>query len=219
MDNRVYGYARVSDKDQNEARQIEELVSFGVSRRNIRIDKASGKDFNRKSYSVLVGTDETEPELREGDLLVIPSIDRLGRDYTEIMEQWRVITQTIKADIKVIDMPLLDTRQGADSLDNRFIADLVLQILSYVAQKERDNIRKRQRQGLDVMPVVNGKRTSSRTGRAIGRPAMEYPADWELIYARWKSGSITATEAMKTLNTKRTSFYKLVRRYEKQEGG
>ena len=135
MERRVYGYARISDKDQNEARQEKELLSFGVKQGNIKVDKASGKDFNRKAYNLLVGTEDSDPTLVKGDLLVICSIDRLGRNYSEIMEQWRIITQTIGADIKVLDMPLLDTSQSKETLDSRFIADLVLQILSYVAEK------------------------------------------------------------------------------------
>ena len=137
----IYGYARVSSKEQNLERQIKELKGAGVEERNILMDKQSGKDFNRKSYNLLVGTDTTAPLLREGDVLTVYSIDRLGRNYTEIMKQWQYITQEIKADIRVLDMPLLDTRNNGDSLDSRFVADLVLQILSYVAQKERENIK------------------------------------------------------------------------------
>ena len=142
----IYGYARVSSKEQNLERQIKELKGAGVEERNILMDKQSGKDFNRKSYNLLVGTDTTAPLLREGDVLTVYSIDRLGRNYTEIMKQWQYITQEIKADIRVLDMPLLDTRNNGDSLDSRFVADLVLQILSYVAQKERENIKVRQSQ-------------------------------------------------------------------------
>lgn len=213
-DNRIYGYVRVSDKDQNEARQVEELLAYGINIRNIKVDKASGKDFNRKAYLSLVGTDEFDSELRKGDLLVITSIDRLGRNYSEIMEQWRHITQVIKADIKVLDMPLLDTSLKKDSLDNRFIADLVLQILSYVSEKERDNIKKRQRQGIDIMPVVDGKRVSAKTGKPIGRPRAELPENWEDVYRQWKAESITAVRAMELLNLKKNTFYKLVKQYE-----
>ena len=211
MDNRIYGYCRVSDKDQNEARQIEELLNFGVSKRNIKIDKASGKNFNRKAYLSLVGTDTTDSELRQGDLLVVLSIDRLGRNYTEIMEQWRYITQVIKADVKVLDLPLLDTRQIADTLDSRFIANLFLEIISYVAQKERENIRHRQRQGIDIMPVVDGKRLSTKTGNPTGRPPSDYPQGWETVYQQWQNREITAVEAMKRLNIRKTTFYKLAK--------
>jgi len=205
MENRIYGYVRVSDKDQNEARQIEELLTCGVDRRNIKVDKASGKDFNRKAYMSLVGTEQTEAELREGDLLVILSIDRLGRNYSEIMEQWRHITQTIKADIKVLDMPLLDTSKKEYTLDSRFVADLVLQILSYVAQKERENIKKRQQQGIAIAKAQ---------GKHLGRPKAEYPENWNEVYQQWKIESITAVKAMELLNLKKNTFYKLVKKHE-----
>ena len=204
MENRIYGYVRVSDKDQNEARQIEELLSFGVKRRNIKIDKASGKDFNRKAYLALVGTEHTEAALREGDILVILSIDRLGRNYGEIMEQWRRITQGIKADIVVLDMPLLDTRHKKDTLDNRFVADLVLQILSYVAEKERENIKRRQAQGIAVARAE---------GRHLGRPRAEYPDKWAEVYAQWQAGEITGVQAMELLKLKKNTFYKLAKKY------
>ena len=159
MGNEVYGYARVSTKEQNLSRQLEQLKDFGSSERNIRCDKISGKTFNRREYNALVGTTETAPLLRKGDLLVIVSLDRLGRNYTEIREQWNYIINEIGADIVVLDMPLLDTRQSNDNLDRKFIADLVLQILSYVAQKELENTKRRQQQGIEVMPVINGKRS------------------------------------------------------------
>ena len=157
----------------------------------------------------------TEKLLREGDTLVILSIDRLGRNYTEIREQWELITKTMSANIKVLDMPLLDTT-NTENLDSRFIADLVLQILSYVAEKERENTRKRQRQGIDVMPVVNGKKVSNKTGRATGRPSATYPDNWTEIYTQWKADQITAVKAMEILNLTKSTFYNLVKRYEKQ---
>lgn len=208
--NRTYGYARVSTKDQNLDRQLKALHDAGVEERDILIDKQSGKDFNRQSYKML-----TEQLLREGDTLVILSIDRLGRNYTEIREQWELITKTMSANIKVLDMPLLDTT-NTENLDSRFIADLVLQILSYVAEKERENTRKRQRQGIDVMPVVNGKKVSNKTGRATGRPSATYPDNWTEIYTQWKAGRITAVKAMEILNLTKSTFYNLVKRYEKQ---
>ena len=127
-DIRIHGYVRVSSKDQNEARQIAALKEFGVQDRDIYIDKQSGKDFNRIEYQRMLNC------IRKGDLLVVLSIDRLGRNYTEIQEQWRYITGTLNADIKVLDMPLLDTRANGDTIDSRFVSDLTLQILSYVAQ-------------------------------------------------------------------------------------
>ncbi len=210
----VYGYARVSTTDQNLDRQLTELRKIITDERNIITDKASGKNFDRKGYNGLVGTKETAPILRKGDLLVIMSLDRLGRNYNEIKEQWRYITTEIGADIKVLDMPLLDTSVASNNLDGKFIADLVLQILSYTAEKERENTRKRQRQGIDVMPMIDGKRVSTRTGRPTGRPKAEYPEQWEQVYSDWKADKITATKAMEILNVKRTTFYKLVKEYE-----
>lgn len=201
----IYGYARVSSKEQNLERQIKELKGAGVEERNILMDKQSGKDFNRKSYNLLVGTDTTAPLLREGDVLTVYSIDRLGRNYTEIMKQWQYITQEIKADIRVLDMPLLDTRNNGDSLDSRFVADLVLQILSYVAQKERENIKVRQSQGIAV---------AKEQGKHLGRPAAEFSDNWEAVYNEWKSHNITAVQAMKQTNLKKNTFYNLVKRYE-----
>ena len=208
-DNRVYGYARVSSREQNLDRQLQALRDAGVDERNILTDKQSGKDFNRESYNTL-----TKQLLREGDLLIIMSIDRLGRNYTEMREQWEFITKQIGANIKVLDMPLLDTSGNTDSLDKRFVADLVLQILSYVAEKERENTRKRQRQGIDVMPVKDGKRYSKRTGRPMGRPPVEYPEHWKEVYDFWKAGHITAVQAMKDLHLRKNSFYKLAKMFE-----
>lgn len=208
MMNRTYGYARVSTKEQNLDRQLKALHDAGVEDRDILIDKQSGKDFNRQSYKMM-----TEKLLREGDTLVVLSIDRLGRNYTEIREQWELITKTIGANVKVIDMPLLDTT-NTENLDSRFIADLVLQILSYVAEKERENTRKRQRQGIDVMPIVNGKKVSNKTGRATGRPSAKFPENWTEIYNQWKADQITAVKAMEILNLTKSTFYNLVKRYE-----
>ena len=217
MDNyEIWGYCRVSTVDQNLARQIEQMKEFGISERNIRCDKSTGKNFNRREYNSLVGTDTTAPLLRKGDLLVISSLDRLGRNYVEIRQQWNYIINDIGADIKVLDMPLLDTREAEGSLDKRFIADLVLQILSYVAQKELENNKKRQKQGIDVMPVINGKKTSLKTGRPTERPPASYPEQWEKYYDLWKDGKITAKKCMDELGLKRATFYKLVNRYESE---
>lgn len=217
MDNyEIWGYCRVSTVDQNLARQIEQMKEFGISERNIRCDKSTGKNFNRREYNALVGTDTTAPLLRKGDLLVISSLDRLGRNYVEIRQQWNYIINDIGVDIKVLDMPLLDTRESEGSLDKRFIADLVLQILSYVAQKELENNKKRQKQGIDVMPVINGKKTSLKTGRPTGRPPASYPEQWKKYYDLWKNGNITAKKCMDELGLKRATFYKLVNRYESE---
>lgn len=200
----IYGYARVSTIDQNLDRQLSMLRTVVTDDRYIITDKASGKDFNRKGYNTLVGTLETAPLLHEDDLLVIVSLDRLGRNYTEIREQWQLITCTLKANIRVLDMTLLDTSKSNESLDGRFIADLVLQILSYTAEKERENIKKRQRQGIDAAKA---------SGKHLGRPSADFPEQWEQVYSEWKSGSITATKAMALLNMKRTTFYKLAKKY------
>ena len=210
----IYGYARVSTAEQNLDRQLKQLREYISDGRFIVTDKASGKNFDRKGFNSLVGTELTAPLLHEGDLLIVCSLDRLGRSYSEIHKMWKHITSTLKADIRVLDVPLLNTAQGCDNLDRRFIADLVLQILSYTAQKERENTLCRQRQGIDAMPVVNGKRVSSRTGKPTGRPMIEYPEKWGQIYGEWKSGTITAVKAMRLLGLKRCSFYKLVHKYE-----
>lgn len=213
-----YGYIRVSEKNQNLQRQWNIMTEQeGIPPKYIFEDKASGKDFNRRAYNSLVGTEDTVPLLREGDLLVIYSIDRLGRNYTEIREQWKHITQKLKADIKVLDMPLLDTRNtnGSD-LERTFISDLVLQILSYCAQKERENILTRQKQGIAAMKVVDGKKISLKTGRPTGRPAIGFPSNWNEIYTRWKEGEITAVTARHLLNLKTNTFYKLVHQYESE---
>ena len=211
----IWGYARVSTTEQNLDRQLIQLNEIIKDERCIITDKASGKNFDRKGYNSLIGTESTVPLLREGDLLVICSLDRLGRNYTEIRQQWEYITQTLKANIKVLDMPLLDTSTANNSLDGKFIADLVLQILSYTAEKERDNNRKRQRQGIDAMPINDkGKKISKKTGKEHGRPKAEYPQEWETVYKSWKVGDITATKAMTDLDMKRTTFYKLVKQYE-----
>lgn len=210
MKTNTFGYARVSTKEQNLDRQLVELKEFGIDERDIFTDKLSGKDFNRDEYQFLVNK-----RLAEGDLLVICSIDRLGRNYTEIQEQWRYITKDIKADIKVLDMPLLDTTRNKDGLDDNFVCDLVLQILSYVAEKERLNILHRQRQGIDCMPTdEKGKKYSKKTGRYTGRPKIDYPEDWVRIYTQWKNGNLTATKSMEILGLKRNTFYNLVKKYE-----
>ena len=202
MKNLVFGYVRVSSADQNEERQLQDLKNAGVDERNIFVDKVSGKTFERENYKAMIN------RLREGDLVVVASLDRLGRSYTEIQKQWSYITQTIKADIKILDMPLLDTSTAAENVDRRFIADLVLQILCYTAEKERENIRKRQRQGIDIMQIVDGQRVSAKTGRPTGRPRAVKPDNWNEIYTSWKNKEITAVKAMEVLNLKPNTFYK-----------
>ena len=201
MANRTYGYIRVSDADQNEARQLKAMQDVGVDDRFVLIDKQSGKDFNRPQYQILKNA------LREGDLLIIKSIDRLGRNYKEIMKEWQTITQDIKADIKVLDMALLDTTLHKDLLGT-FISDLILQVLAYVAQQERDNIKQRQSEGIAIAKAQ---------GKHLGRPKADFPKDFEVIYKEWKDGKITAKKAMIMLDLKTTTFYKLVKQYESRE--
>lgn len=211
----TYGYARVSTKEQNLERQLDQLREYITDERYIIRDKESGKNFNRTGWNMLVGTDITAPALHKGDLLIVCSLDRLGRNYNEIKKQWEYITTVLEADIKVLDMPLLDTSTAANNLDGRFIADLVLQILSYTAEKERENTTKRREQGVAVMPIIDGKRVSTKTGRPVGRPNAQFPKGFEKVYNDWKSGVIsTAEAAMQELNLKRTTFYKLVKQFE-----
>lgn len=201
----IYGYARVSTTDQNLDRQLLQLKAVISDERYIICDKASGKDFNRKGYNTLVGSQNNAPLLRAGDLLVITSLDRLGRNYNEIRQQWEYITHTLNVDIRVLDMPLLDTSNTGESLDKRFIADLVLQILSYTAEKERAHIKERQKEGIAAARL---------NGKYLGRPKAEFPTEWETVYNEWKQGNITANRAMEILNLKRTTFYKFVKDYE-----
>lgn len=179
--NRIYGYVRVSSKDQNEDRQLLALRGKGIANSYIYIDKQSGKDFERPQYKKMI------QQLQAGDLLCIQSIDRLGRNYEEVQNQWRILTKEKNIDICVIDMPLLDTRQGKD-LMGRFIADLVLQILSFVAQNEREYIRKRQAEGIAAAKAK---------GIRLGRIPQPLPDNFPVAYQRWKCGEITGTAAAK----------------------
>ena len=180
MTSKTYGYVRVSTKEQHEDRQMIALQQFPVPPRNIYMDKLSGKDFNRPQYKRLLH------KLKNGDLLVIKSIDRLGRNYDEIIEQWRVLTKEKGVDIVVLDMPLLDTRVQGRDLTGTFIADLVLQILSYVAQTERENIRQRQAEGI---------RAAKLRGTVFGRPRKPIPAEFDLVKQSWQRGEISSRQA------------------------
>lgn len=195
---RVYGYVRVSSMDQNEDRQLIALEEREVPWENIFVDKQSGSDFERPQYKKLV------EELREGDLLYVLSIDRLGRDYEEIQRQWRILTKEIGVDICVIDMPLLDTRNGKD-LMGTFIADLVLQILSFVAESERLNIRKRQAEGIAA---------AKRKGVAFGRPPLKEPDNFSQIVSSWEKRSISFEEVLELSGMSRATFYRRVREYK-----
>lgn len=195
MKSKIFGYARVSSKEQNEERQLVAFKEYGIDERDIYIDKQSGKDFNRENYITL------KHILRENDLLVIKSIDRLGRNYNQIIDEWKDITKNIKADIVVIDMPLLDTRKNKDLLGT-FISDLVLQILSYVAEQERTFIKQRQKEG-----ITNAKNN----GVKFGRPKIEKPQDFDVVVSRWKNKEIKSKEAMELLGLKPNTFYNLLK--------
>ncbi len=198
----MYGYARVSSAEQNEERQMIALKKAGVSASHIFMDKQSGKDFHRTNYEKLVS------RLREGDLLYILSIDRLGRDYVEIQNHWRMLTKEIGIDICVLDMPLLDTRKGKD-LMGAFIADLVLQILSFVAENERENIRKRQEQGIAA---------AKNRGVRFGRPESKVPNDFINMVKAWERGHIKLDEVIEKCQISRSTFYRRVREIRLKQG-
>lgn len=193
----IYGYVRVSSTDQNEDRQMIAMNENGVPRDKIYIDKQSGKDFERAQYKKLV------KKLKTGDLLYVLSIDRLGRNYEDIQKQWRILTKEIGADICVIDMPLLDTRNGKDLLGT-FIADLVLQILSFVAQNERESIKKRQAQGIAAAKAK---------GVRFGRPELPIPASFEESLKKWEKGQISTADAVKQSGFSKSTFYRKAREF------
>lgn len=197
MGKNIYGYVRVSSIDQNESRQMRAMAECQIPSNHIYVDKQSGKDFERPAYRRLV------KRLKTGDLLYILSIDRLGRNYDEIQTQWRILTKTKGVDIAVIDMPLLDTRNGKD-LMGCFIADLVLQILSFVAQSERENIRARQAQGI---------KAAKERGVRFGRPVKPLPDNFDWYYSKWYAGEITATEAAKRCDMPLSTFRYKASRY------
>ena len=201
INSKAFGYCRVSSTDQKEDRQLEAMLELGINERDIFVDKCSGKNFDRPQYQAL------KVQLREGDVLVIKSIDRLGRNYKQICEEWREITREIKANIKVLDMPVLDTTR-TEGLIGEVISDIVLQLLSYVAEQERAFIKQRQAEGIKL---------AKEKGKCLGKPPIEYPANWDNVYKVWKSGAITAREAMKQLNLKPTSFYKLANKFKMEE--
>ncbi|MDR1616760.1 MAG: recombinase family protein [Syntrophomonadaceae bacterium] len=192
---RYFGYIRVSAADQNDERQRIALAPFAIPARNLYVDRQSGKDFNRPAYRRLV------KRLRPGDLLIIKSLDRLGRDYAEVREQWRRITVEAGADIKVLDMPLLDTAHAKDLLGS-FISDLVLQVLSFAAQMERDNIRQRQAEGISAAKA---------RGVRFGREPLVLPDDFEDIYRRWRSGEINASQAAALCGVSERTLYERTR--------
>lgn len=187
---RIYGYVRVSSRDQNEERQMIALREAGAKEENIYLDKQSGKDFDRPQYKKLL------KKLKKNDLLCVKSIDRLGRNYEEILLQWRFLTKEKGVDIVVLDMPLLDTRRGKD-LMGTFLSDIVLQVLSFVAENERSNIRQRQAEGI-AAAMARGVR--------FGRPPQPLPTNFPEVYQRWKKGEITGTAAADECNMPMASF-------------
>ena len=195
MGEQMYGYVRVSTKEQNEDRQLIAMREFGVPERNILIEKQSGKDFDRPKYQRLL------KRLKPGDTLVIKSIDRLGRNYDEILEQWRIITKKKDAAIVVLDMPLLDTRQGRD-LTGTLIADIVLQLLSYVAQTEREFIRQRQAEGIAAAKA---------RGVHMGRPVKNIPDDFEQLVTLWEKKKISLEQILQECGMSKATFYRRLR--------
>ena len=201
MENKIYGYVRVSSTDQNEDRQMMALNKVNVPEKNIYTDKLSGKDFNRPQYKKLVR------KRKAGDLLYILSIDRLGRNYEEIQNQWRILTKEIGIDICVLDMPLLDTMNGKD-LMGTFIADLVLQILSFVAQSERENIKKRQQEGIAAAKAKGVK---------FGRPPLPLPENFHEVHQAWRNKKITLRQAAEASGMPEGTFYGKARKFEKSD--
>ena len=202
-ENISFGYVRISSDDQNEARQIVKMRELGIDERHIFIDKKSGKDFSRENYQAMITM------IREGDTLYVSSIDRLGRNYNEILEQWALITKSKKADIVVLDMPLLDTRNHKD-LTGTLIADIVLQLLSYVAQKERENIRTRQAEGIAIAKAE---------GKYKGRKPIDVNVEvFRRLYMDVKRKQRTVSSSIKILGIKRSTWYNLVKEYEDGTG-
>ena len=197
MTKNIYGYIRVSTREQNEDRQLIALRSADVPEGNIFLDKQSGKDFRRPGYRRLV------KKLRPGDLLYIKSIDRLGRNYEEIQNQWRVLTKDKGIDIVVLDMPLLDTRRGKD-LVGTFLSDIVLQVLSFVAENERTNIRQRQAEGIAA---------AKKRGVRFGRPGVKPPENFPEIVAAWKAGRLSFRDALERSGLAEATFYRRLREY------
>ena len=198
MEHRKFGYCRVSSVAQHEDRQLIAMMELGIPEKNIYVDKQSGKDFNRPQYQKLLR------KIGENSVIYIKSIDRLGRNYTEIQEQWRIITKEKKADIVVLDMPLLDTRRGKD-LMGTFLSDIVLSLLSYVADKERINIRQRQAEGIAAAKA---------RGIRFGRPPLPLPDNFYTVYDEWKAKKISLTEASKKCGLPKGTFYSKARQLE-----
>lgn len=197
-----FGYVRVSSKDQNPDRQIKIMLDLGIEERNIYVEKKSGHTFNRETYDMLVNH-----IMRPGDRLTVTELKRFGRNYSEIYREWHHITKELGMDIRVADMKMLDTSLNKDLL-GQVITDVVLALLSYVAEGDWEERHELQRQGIEV---------AKEAGKYLGRPRIEFPENWEECYNRWKSGAITAREAMLFMNLKKDSFYRLVKKYENPE--
>lgn len=193
----IYGYVRVSTRDQNEDRQLIALHGLDIPEKNIFLDKQSGKDFQRPQYKRLVR------KLKKDDLLYVKSIDRLGRNYGEILEQWRVLTKEKDIDIVVLDMPLLDTRRGKD-LMGTFLSDIVLQVLSFVAENERTNIRQRQAEGIAAAKAK---------GVRFGRPAKAPPDNFSNIISQWEQGQLPLSDILRQCGMSEATFYRRLREY------
>lgn len=210
---KVFNYIRVSTKSQNETRQLDQHREFNEVNNFTNaielIDKATGTNMDRANLQLLLKI------VGEGDLVVVSSIDRLSRNYKEVIQLWNEITSK-GADIVVLDMPLLDTRQYKDLLGD-FISNLILQVLGYVAQQETEFRHERQMQGIASMPVVDGKKISKKTNRPTGRPTIEYPDNWEDVYSKWINKEITGVKAYEQLGLKKTTFYKLVKEYKEAQ--
>lgn len=199
-DIRHFGYVRVSSKDQNEARQLEAMKDLGILQRDMYIDKQSGKDTNRTGYQSMKNS------LRKGDILFIKELDRLGRNAQDIKREWQEITQEIGAHIVILDMPILDTRQYQNGLE-KLISSIVLELLSYMAEREREKLNGRQAEGIA---------TALSNGVVFGRPKQVITDDFKHSYTEWKQGAITAVEAMRRVNMKPNTFYRRVKEYELQ---
>lgn len=202
---RIFGYARVSSQSQNVDRQKDALLQYGVLARDIYIDKASGKNFDRPKYV------EMKKQLEEGDVVVVVDLDRLGRNYSEMSEEWRIITKDKKCDIEILNFPLLSTttKDENEHLENKLIADIVLHLLSYVAERERKDIRERQREGIE---------SAKRNGVVFGRPQIQIPDDFNCTYEKVLKRQITNREAMETLGLKNNTYYKFAQQYRKEKG-
>ena len=203
MENKIYGYVRVSSQEQNEDRQLIAMAEAGVARGNIFIDKQSGKDFERTNYKRLM------KKLRPSDTLIIKSIDRLGRNYEEIQNQWRIITKEKKVDIVVIDMPLLDTRRDKNLLGT-FISDLVLQLLSFISENERTTIRQRQAEGIAA---------AKKRGVRFGRPTKEAPPDFDELIVKWQKKEMPLDEILRQYGMSESTFYRRLRERNSMKRG